>query len=177
VIPTRLLAREDVPELTELLRLNREFLAPWEPVREDDYFTEAGQLAVVEEALGRYDGGSSVPHVIVDEAGRMVGRITLNGIVRGPFLSCSVGYWVNEADNGRGFATGAVADIKRVAFKTLGLHRIQAETVFSNVRSRRVLQRNGFVRIGMAPEYLHIAGRWQDHELYQVVNPEFSHGS
>jgi ribosomal-protein-alanine N-acetyltransferase len=34
-----------------------------------------------------------------------------------------------------------------------------------------VLERNGFVRSGVAPAYLSIAGRWQDHALYQLINP------
>jgi ribosomal-protein-alanine N-acetyltransferase len=58
-----------------------------------------------------------------------------------------------------------------LAFGELGLHRIQAETLLSNVASQRVLDRNGFVRIGMAPTYLKIAGQWQDFILYQLINP------
>ena len=59
----------------------------------------------------------------------------------------------------------------RVAFAELGLHRIQAETLLDNLASQRVLERNGFARIGMAPAYLKIAGRWQDCFLYQLINP------
>lgn len=72
-------------------------------------------------------------------------------------------------DNGRGLATAAVRGIMRVAFDELGLHRIQAETLLHNVGSQRVLERNGFVRFGVAPAYLKIAGEWQDHAMYQVV--------
>lgn len=111
-----------------------------------------------------------VPHVILGDAGRLAGRITVKDIVRGPFLSCQVGYWVSAAHNGRGLASAALANIKRVAFDELGLHRIQAGTLVHNERSQRVLLRNGFVRIGMAPNYLNIAGRWQDHLLFQVLN-------
>ena len=168
---TRLICLNDAAALETLLRVNREFLAPWEPVRPDDYVTLAGQQAAIAEVLARYRDGSAVPHVIVDSSGRIVGRITLNGIVRGPFQSCSVGYWVGAADNGRGLASAAVADIIRVAFGELGLHRIQAETLLHNAASQRVLQRNGFSWIGTAPAYLKIAGRWQDHHLYQVLNP------
>jgi ribosomal-protein-alanine N-acetyltransferase len=57
-----------------------------------------------------------------------------------------------------------------VAFDELRLHRIQAETLPHNVRSQRVLERNGFARIGLAPEYLSIGGRWQDHIMYQLLN-------
>ena len=99
----------------------------------------------------------------------MAGCITLNGIVRGPFQSCCMGYWVSATDNGRGLATAAVRDMIGVAFEELGLHRIQAETLLHNVGSQRVLERNGFVRFGVAPAYLNIAGKWQDHALYQVV--------
>jgi RimJ/RimL family protein N-acetyltransferase len=65
---------------------------------------------------------------------------------------------------------GAVADIKRVAFGTLMLHRIEAGTLKHNIRSRRVLERNGFERFGLAPDYLRIDGRWQGHVMFQVIN-------
>jgi len=67
-------------------------------------------------------------------------------------------------------ATAALRQIVGVAFGELGLHRIQGETLLDNAASQRVLERNGFARIGMAPEYLKIAGRWQDCILYQLVN-------
>ncbi|MFF4808544.1 GNAT family N-acetyltransferase [Micromonospora chersina] len=168
---TRLLDAEDAPALADVLRANREFLAPWEPIRGEDYFTADGQHAVIEADLQQYEQGTKLPHVILDDSGRVIGRITLSGIVRGPFQSCAMGYWVSGSHNGRGFATRAVREIVRVAFEDLGLHRVQAETLLHNVRSQRVLERNGFVRFGMAPEYLHIAGRWQDHAMFQVVKP------
>jgi ribosomal-protein-alanine N-acetyltransferase len=166
---TRLVTLDDAPALAELLRLNRDFLAPWEPIRDDDYFTLDGQRLVIEEALRRHQKGSSVPHVILD-AGRVAGRITLNGIVRGPFQSCTVGYWLSAADNGRGLASAALGHLRHLAFEELGLHRIEAGTLLHNIRSQRVLERNGFVRFGVAPTYLNIAGEWQDHALYQALN-------
>ncbi|HEY5032719.1 MAG TPA: GNAT family protein [Actinomycetes bacterium] len=171
---TRLIALDDVPALADLYRDNREFLAPFEPVRDEDYFTAEGQLAVVRDALERAEQGSTLPHVILDEAGRIVGRITLNGIVRGPFQSCSVGYWLAADATGRGLATAALRDIARVAFDDLGLHRIQGETLLHNLASQRVLERNGFIRFGVAPTYLNIAGRWQDCAIYQLINDEYA---
>src|SRR5436190_6804594 len=103
----------------------------------------AAQRAIIGDALARYKQGSALPHVILDRTGRVVGRITLNGIVRGPFQSCSMGYWVSASDNGRGLATAAVREITGVAFGELGLHRIQAETLLHNIRSQRVLERGG----------------------------------
>jgi len=167
---TRPVTLDDAPVLSELLRANRDFLAPWEPIRSDHYVTADGQRAVLRAALEQCEQGSTLAHVILD-SGRVVGRITLNGIVRGAFQSCSVGYWVGAADNGRGLATAAVRDVMRVAFEDLGLHRVQAETLLLNVRSQHVLERVGFVRFGVAPAYLKIAGRWQDHAIYQALSP------
>ena len=53
----------------------------------------------------------------------------------------------------------------------LALHRIEAGTLPHNTASQVVLGRNGFVRYGLAPQYMSIAGRWQDHVLFQVLNP------
>lgn len=169
---TRLVTLADVPALAELARVNRDFLAPWDPARSEYYFTDEGQQELVTDALARHAQGTALPHVILNEAGQVAGRITLNGIVRGPFQSCSVGYWVSAADNGRGLASAALGHVTRVAFRELGLHRVQAETLLHNTRSQRVLERNGFTRIGMAPQYLRIAGRWQDHYLYQLLSTD-----
>src|SRR5215469_16382401 len=89
----------------------------------------------------------------------------------GALQSASVGYWVSKSHNGRGLATAAVADIITIAFRELGLHRLQAETLLHNTASQRVLTRTGFRPFGIAPSYLKIAGKWQDHVLFHAFNP------
>lgn len=168
----RLATVEDSAALAELLRMNREFLAPWEPMRSDKFFTTDGQRQAIEDALLEHERGVSSPHVILSDGG-IVGRVTLSNIVRGPFQSCNLGYWVDSAHNGRGLATAAVREIVDLALGELGLHRVQAGTLKHNIGSQRVLERNGFRRFGVAPAYLKIAGRWQDHVLYSL--PRFVH--
>jgi ribosomal-protein-alanine N-acetyltransferase len=169
-ITTRLVTRDDVPAVASLLAASRESIAPWDPIRPDDYYTEAGQREVIGAALESHQRGAAYPCVILD-SGRIIGRINLNTMVRGPFQSSSVGYWVAAGETGRGVATAAVAHLAGVAFGELGLHRLEAGTLVHNVASQRVLERNGFVRFGLAPQYLSIAGRWQDHVLFQLLNP------
>jgi ribosomal-protein-alanine N-acetyltransferase len=168
---SRLVVPDDVPALAELVRANREVMAPFEPARATEYYTDAGQGALVANLLRQHQQDRCLPHVILDELGDVVGRITLNEIVRGPFQSCSLGYWVSASHQGRGLATAAVREIVGVAFDDLGLHRVQAGTLRDNLRSQRVLERTGFVRFGLAEAYLRIAGRWQDHVLFQRVDP------
>ncbi|MEV4259391.1 GNAT family N-acetyltransferase [Spirillospora sp. NPDC049652] len=169
---TRLASLADAAELADLYRANREFLAPWEPVRDEEFFTEAGQRAGLRVLLDDHAHGRAVPRLILDSGGAIAGRINLVDIVRGAFQSGNLGYWVSGAANGRGLATRAVGEIVRIAFGELGLHRVQAATLVRNERSQRVLERNGFVRYGLAPDYCKIAGRWQDHVLFQVVRAE-----
>jgi ribosomal-protein-alanine N-acetyltransferase len=167
---TRLVSTRDARALAALVTRNREFLAPWEPERDDSYFTVNRQQQIIARELDAYDYGSIVPMVITDEAGHVAGRISINGISRGSFLSASIGYWVSQEVNGRGLATAAVGEAIGIAFGRIGLHRLQAETLLHNTASQRVLTRNGFRPFGVAPSYLRIAGQWQDHILFHLLN-------
>ena len=164
---TRLITPEDATVIAELQTRNRAFLAPWEPVREDTYFTVVGQRADITTALERHERGESLPLVVLDRDGEVAGRLTLSGIVRGPFLSCSMGYWLSEDRTGQGLATEAVEAAVHIAFDEMGLHRVEAGTLRSNSASQGVLRRAGFEQYGLAPGYLKIAGRWEDHVLFQ----------
>ncbi len=108
-----------------------------------------------------------MPLAILDDDGSVAGRINLNGIVRGAFESCAMGYWLAADGTGRGLATSAVDAAVALAFGELGLHRVEAGTLLHNAASQAVLARTGFTRYGLAPRYLRIAGVWQDHVLFQ----------
>jgi ribosomal-protein-alanine N-acetyltransferase len=162
---------QDAEALAALLRANREFLAPWDPIRDEHYFTVEAQRTGLERALDGYARKATVPLAIVDQDGHIVGRIGINGITHGALQSAAIGFWVGQSRNGRGFATAAVAEVIAIAFNELGLHRLQAETLLHNVGSQRVLIRNGFQPFGIAPKYLNIAGTWQDHILFHLLAP------
>ena len=170
-VTVRLVREDDVPALTVLLTANREHLAPWDPQRPDEYWTEAFQRQDTARLLDLHRQDRVIPGVIVED-GEVVGRINVNDVVRGAFLSGHLGYWMAEHVTGRGVATAAVAAMTRTAFGDAGLHRLQAATLLHNAASRRVLERNGFTPIGVAPRYLRIAGRWQDHLLFQLLADE-----
>ncbi len=166
----RLVSVDDVAELTALIARNLELLAPWDPLRDEDHASEPVQGRLIRESLDRHAAGLVLP-LVITEADQIVGRITVNDIVRGPFQSAHLGYWVSQDRTGRGIATAAVAATAALAFGTCGLHRLQAATLVHNLGSQRVLQRNRFTLIGLAPRYLQIDGRWQDHLLFQRVDP------
>ncbi|MGV4984363.1 GNAT family N-acetyltransferase [Streptomyces sp. NRAIS4] len=164
----RLAEPADAPALCTAYVENRKYLEPWEPRRPESFFTVAGQAQRLEERKRQYADGRLVPWLLESD-GRIVGTITLSGIVMGPFCSSYLGYWVAEHEQGRGLATAAVERVCRIARDQVGLHRIEATTLLENTGSQRVLEKCGFEAIGMAPRYLHINGQWRDHRMFQRV--------
>jgi [ribosomal protein S5]-alanine N-acetyltransferase len=175
MISIRPAAIEDAAALSELYTANWPFLQPWEPVRDDTFLTVEGQRARIHEAETNRRVGVGCRYVIqapdASGADGIIGMVSLSAIERGPAQSAHLGYWVAQNANGRGVATQAAALMLRVAFEELGLHRVEAGTLVHNIGSQKVLERNGFERIGLARAYLHIAGRWQDHILFQRLAP------
>jgi ribosomal-protein-alanine N-acetyltransferase len=169
MIHIRPLDVSDAPVLAAAYTANWPFLAPWDPARPDAFFTDAGQLARVEGMLA----DRAVYPCAIELDGELVGTITLTQIEHGPAQSANLGYWVAQAVNGRGIASRAVELIVERAFGELGLHRLQAGTLAHNFGSQKVLANNGFERIGTARGFLFIAGKWQDHILFQRVNDKW----
>ena len=162
----RPLAVTNARTLAQLYSENRDFLAPLEPLRPDAFYTFEGQRRHIAQLTDRRSSGGAYPFLIV-ASGRVVGAINLSNVVRGAFQSCNVGYWVAEEHNGQGYATAALGLVCERAFGELGLHRVEAGTLLHNVASQRVIEKNRFTRIGIAPRYLQIAGEWADHVLFQ----------
>ena len=162
----RLVHADDAARLADAYTRNREYLAPWEPLRNDEFFTEAWHADEIRLQLESAGEGRSLPLVITDGE-EIVGRVNLSNIVRGASQSASLGYWVDRRYAGRGVGTAAVRAAAETARDELTLHRLEAGTLVHNHRSQRVLVNAGFEPIGLAPQYLRIAGTWQDHRLFQ----------
>jgi [ribosomal protein S5]-alanine N-acetyltransferase len=153
---------EDGEELAALYVANRDFLAPFEPVRPPEFFTAGGQR----ERLRRQLDGETHPFAIIHD-GAIAGTINLFHIRRESLQSGTIGYWIDHRRNGRGLATGAVREILTYAFEELDLHRVEAATLVDNVSSQRVLEKNDFEKIGLARRFLRINDEWRDFFLFQ----------
>ncbi|MET3987721.1 GNAT family protein [Streptomyces sp. PvR034] len=160
----------DAAGVAEALGRNRAHMAPYEPPRPAEFYTERGQRERIEGVLAERDAGRALQYVLLDtDTGAVLGLITLTNIVRGPLCSASVGYWVDGERTGRGLASAALAEVIRVARDELGLHRLAAGTLLDNLASQRVLAKAGFEEYGVAPRYLYIDGAWRDHRLFQLL--------
>jgi ribosomal-protein-alanine N-acetyltransferase len=161
----RPLVAADAEELAALYQANREFLAPYEPIRPADFYTASGQRRRLQEAD---EDGEGWRFAILD-GDEIAGRINLTDVIRGPLQLANVGYFVDQRRNGRGLASAALADVVAFAFGEAGLHRLEAGTLPDNLTSQRVLEKNGFVRFGLARKLLLLGEEWRDHVLFERV--------
>lgn len=159
---------DDAAALAAAYVRNRGHLAPWEPTRSEQFFTEEGQRLRTREFLALQEKDRFLSLVIA-HGDDIAGGIDLSEIVRGPMQSAMVGYWLDRAHMGQGLASTALTAVIEKARDDLALHRLQAATLLHNHASQSVLTRTGFERIGVAPQYAKIAGRWQDHVLFQRI--------
>lgn len=152
---------------------SRAFLTPWEPTWPHDDLTRPA----FRRRLRRYSrdirDDRAYPFLIFELAtGQLVGGLTLSNIRRGVALSCSMGYWAGERFAGKGLISDAVRAILPYCFDTLGLHRVEAACLESNLPSQRVLTAAGFTHEGLARRYLRIDGQWRDHLLFAILDDD-----
>jgi ribosomal-protein-alanine N-acetyltransferase len=154
-----------------VLRLeSREFLTPWEPSWNEDDLTRNSFRLRVKRAAREIATDEAYSLFIFDSHSNvLMGGLTLGLVRRGVAQACTLGYWMGQRHAGKGHMTEAVRGAVRFAFDDLALHRVEAACLPNNEPSKRLLERVGFQREGLARAYLRIAGSWCDHLLYAAL--------
>ncbi|MCE7660608.1 ribosomal protein S5-alanine N-acetyltransferase [Vibrio fluvialis] len=165
---------DDAARISNYFTVNRDYLKPWEPKREEAFFSELGwqQRLIKLSELHKMSLGFYL--LIIDaDSDEMLGTISFSNISRFPFYACNVGYSLAEQAQGKQIMTRALKMACDYMFNEQNLHRVMASYIPHNKRSEAVLQRLGFVHEGQAKDYLLIDGQWQDHNLTSLVNPNW----
>jgi len=122
---------------------NRSYFSRFIGDRGDDYFDRfAARYAVL---LAEQETGECHFHVLIDDAGTVLGRFNLYDVADG---SAEVGYRVAEHAAGRGVATDGVRALCRLAAQDYGLTTLTARVTSLNKASRRVVEKAGFSVLG-----------------------------
>ena len=100
---------------------------------------------------------------------QIAGVINMTNVVHGLFCSAYLGYYLFAGHEGQGFMQEGLQAVIRHAFRTLKLHRLEANIQSGNVRSLALVKACGFSKEGYSPRYLKIGGRWRDHERWAIL--------
>lgn len=164
----------DAELIVNYFDVNRDFLRPWEPERDDAFFqlnTWKQRLIKLTE-LHKIAFGYYLLILSVD-SGEMLGTISFSQVSRFPMYSCNVGYSLAESAQSKGIMTQALTLACQYMFEQQHMHRICAAYMPRNSKSEKVLKRVGFQKEGKAPDYLLINGKWEDHILMALHNPNW----
>jgi len=171
-VTIRPLELADAETMLGLRVKNRAFLTPFEPFRPESAYTLTGQRQQIrsdQESLAsdrRFAFGIFL-------GGDLVGRVSLDNVVRGAWQNATVGYFVDQERNGHGIGTEAVRGAVEYAFGEGRLHRVQAGVMPRNGASIRVLEKVGFRHEGVSLRYLMINRVWEDHNMYAITAEEW----
>lgn len=166
----------DVAEIRRLLRHNHEHLRPWNPApppgEDPASITEVSKTVLRQRRDWKHGTGFVFMIAERERPSTFIGKIALNGVMRGAMHGAYLGYWMDVDHQGKGYVTEAIGAVLDFAFGAASLHRVQAAIMPRNARSLRVIEKLGFRREGYAERYLQIAGKWEDHILFARTREE-----
>jgi ribosomal-protein-alanine N-acetyltransferase len=103
------------------------------------------------------------------EKGQIAGVIEITNIILGSFRSGYLSYYVFAGHERQGLMREGLQALTQQAFRSLKLHRLEANIQPQNRSSVALVRACGFLKEGYSPRYLKIGGRWRDHERWAIV--------
>ncbi len=148
---------------------NREFLRAVEPHRDPDFYTLMGQRKALNESYKHYLNGLAINFGVYYN-GKLIGKVQISNLAYGGFRSATMGYALHKDYEGKGFMQEALKVAIEYAFEELMLHRLEASTLLTNIKSQNILKKLGFKLVGLNEKYLYINGKWQDHYTFSLIS-------
>jgi len=171
--------RGDKIYLTELDRSNAETIRAWLNDPEVHRHLLVGHIPITKEEEDRYYDTQAVSgdsynfeiHVAAD--GRYIGNIGLKDVSlvhRHGEIGLVIG---SKEDWGKGYGGDAIVTCLGFAFLTLGLHCVCIRTDEDHERALELYRRIGFVETGRERECIYREGRFTDHVVFDMLEPEY----
>ena len=145
---------------------NRDFHKKYSQTHTDDYFTVSMQRKYLAYDYNSFLDGTLVPlWITLKETGEIIGRVSFFNFAFGGMMSCACGYHLDKDHTGKGYMTEALKGAMAFVFDEYKLHRIEAFIVPDNEPSLNLVKRCGFHYEGRRISYMHINGRYRDHDV------------
>ncbi|MBU1698888.1 MAG: GNAT family N-acetyltransferase [Candidatus Eisenbacteria bacterium] len=143
---------------------------PWLPWCHPGYSLAEAENWAAFQALA-FGQGREYEFVITDGTGRFLGGCGLNHINVADRCA-NLGYWVRTQETGREVALKAVRRVVEFAFTRTNLERLEIVCAVENRASRRVAEKSGAVREGVARGRIFLHGQVLDAVVYSILRSD-----
>ena len=167
------LRKSEAARVTEYLKNNRGFHKQFSQTHTDDYFTVSTQKKYLAYDCNSFLEGSLVPlWITLKDDNKIIGRVSFFNFAYGGMMSCACGYHLDKDHTGKGYMTEALKSAMAFVFDEYKMHRIEAFIVPENEPSLNLVKRVGFHYEGRRNSYMHINGRYRDHEAFYMLEDD-----
>lgn len=153
--------------MIEFHKRNHDYFKPWLPRPGGDLTDEGFWRNWIAFSIQSFQRGATLHLVLRHKADSdtVIGQVDYSLILRGPLSSTMVGFQLDKHFQGQGLMREALQTSLPFVFDTLKINRVVAAYVPDNARSERLLSSLGFVKEGIARDYLEIDGVQRDHVI------------
>lgn len=152
---------------------NRDFHKKYSQTHTEDYFTVSMQRKYLAYDYNSFLDGTLVPlWITLKETGEIIGRVSFFNFAFGGMMSCACGYHLDKDHTGKGYMTEALKGAMAFVFDEYKMHRIEAFIVPDNEPSLNLVKRCGFHYEGRRISYMHINGRYRDHDAFYILEDD-----
>jgi [ribosomal protein S5]-alanine N-acetyltransferase len=162
------------PVVLDYLVRNKKFFGPWTAEVTEDFYTIRRQIEILQEKRRLKSKEQEFRFFIFKKTDKkkIIGDIAFSNIVKGAFLSCHLGYRLDEKETNKGYMEEAMKAGIKFIFDKVRLHRIEANIIPGNRPSIKLVKKLGFENEGYSKKYLKINGKWWDHFHFVKLNPK-----
>lgn len=152
---------------------NRSFFEKSLPSRGDQYYELDHFMATIDLICEDQANELLYMNIILDKNGALVGRVNLFPVEILPYKrSFELGYRIGEAFEGKGYATLAAALLIEKAIKEYDIDILQAATSPDNIKSQKVLTKNGFEYVTRIENDIEMNGYFEDSLIFtRILKP------
>jgi ribosomal-protein-serine acetyltransferase len=160
----------DAETVFAVVERNREHLRQWLPwVDHSHSLEDIRQFILRVQAQFEADQG---PNAGIWVEGVFAGNVGCHPISWAN-RNCSLGYWIDAAQQGKGVITRCCAAMLDYLFEELRLHRVEIRCGTGNTRSGAIPERLGFTREGLLRQGEWVNGQWVDLVVWGMIEAEW----
>lgn len=165
---------EDSDKTREILGFyqnNKALFEQFEPTRPNNFYTEAYQRASISYEYSEIIKGKTLRYYIYlkNDPGTIIGSVNFFRMEHGPFSKASIGYKLDAAYHGQGYAFEACQAAIPIIFSNYKIHRLEARVALNNTPSIKLLELLNFRFEGIEYKSVEVNGVFTDHYRYSLL--------